>query len=495
MFSNKLNFLMNLCGEKNTELSNYLQIDPSYISRLRAGTRQLTKNQDYLKRMGDFFSEKEYSDYQILLLENSINEGKSWPTDREEKAELIYKFLADNSADDIEKLFIELSEKDECFEKVEEDYIPPALPNKFTLNRYYFGTDGKKEAVMDFIKKVVANGKPREIYLYSDDEAFWIDGDDDFFENFIYLAVKAAEFGCTYTLIHQVSQTSEELFRHAYDWLPLYITGKVKPLFFPNNDHSIVKKTELIAKDLCAIISNAMAENNDSSMLTFAIEDTVAINSLLKDFKVFTNGCVPLMSITQIHDLPNFKTALKRFNKPIADAVSRSHYCSVFSLNKLDVIDITKRIHEPKLIKIWESYVRNIKKSLDEHTFTEILTLLDPNSLKNNNESLSLEFEGENIEFPLTVDIYLRHLRRIIKNLKKFDNYNVRLSFSEHKSVVIHTKRNEATCIFKGNKPTCMLTFTDQHVNQEVWKFLDGDRINTPKEDTIKAIEEYMDLF
>jgi len=495
MFSNKLNFLMNLCGEKNTELSNYLQIDPSYISRLRAGTRQLTKNHDYLKRMGEFFAEKEYSSYQILLLKNSINKGISWPSDKKEQAELLYQFLADNSADDIEKLFISLSEKDECFEKDEEDYIPPALPNKFTLNRYYFGTDGKKEAVLDFIKKVVASGKPREIYLYSDDEELWITGEDDFFENFIFLAVKAAEFGCTYTLIHQVNQPSEKLFKYAYNWLPLYITGKVRPLYFPENDQSIVKKTELIARDLCAVVSNAMYNNNDPSMLTFAIEDTVAINSLLKDFKVFTSDCKPLMSISQIHDLKNFKTALKRFNKPIADSISRSHYCSVFSLNKLDIIDITDRIREPKLIKIWESYVRGIKKTLEENTFTEIITLLDPASLRNNDESLSLEFEGENIEFPISVDIYLRHLRRIIKNLKKFDNYNVRLTFSEHKSVVIHTKRDEATCIFKGNKPTCMFTFTDPYVNKHVWKFLEGERENTPKKDVIKAIEEYMDLF
>lgn len=495
MFSNKLNFLMDLCGEKNTELSNYLQIDPSYISRLRAGTRQLTKNHEYLHKMGRFFAERQYEDFQIVLLSNTINKGEKWPETTDEQANIIYEFLADNETDNIERLFNAIAEKTDCYENDDEDYIPPAMPTKFSLNKYYFGAEGEKEAVLDFMRKVISNGKPREIYTYSDDELLWLDDTDDFFNNFLYLAIKATEFGCTFNIIHKVNQSLEELYDHSMRWLPLYLTGKVKPLYFKNINESIVKKITIIAKDLCAVLSTIMANNTSSSILTHSVEDTIALKSLLEDFSVFTNDCIPLMQISTMYDTDKFKSNLKKFNKPIVDSISRNHNYSVFSLNKLDILEITDRINSPKLVKIWESYVRGIKKTLEENTFTEIIGLANPDKLKAGNEKMSIEYQGDNIELDVNVETYLRHLRRIIKNLKKFPNYYVRLNFSEYDSLIVHTKKDEATCVFKAKKPTVMFTFTNPYVNDKAWKFLEGDRKLPSKEETIKALKDYMDLF
>lgn len=55
MFSEKLDYLMNLTNTTNSNLANSVSLDPSYISRLRSGARTPVKDALYLESMADFF--------------------------------------------------------------------------------------------------------------------------------------------------------------------------------------------------------------------------------------------------------------------------------------------------------------------------------------------------------------------------------------------------------------------------------------------------------
>ena len=54
-FNEKLGFLMDLTRTKNSDLAMYTSLDSSYVSRLRRGKRDLSKNENYVKSMADYF--------------------------------------------------------------------------------------------------------------------------------------------------------------------------------------------------------------------------------------------------------------------------------------------------------------------------------------------------------------------------------------------------------------------------------------------------------
>ena len=69
MFSEKLNFLMEITNVHNNKLATAVKVDASHISRLRHGTRRLPKNQNYLMPMVLYFSRQIKLGYQKRLLE------------------------------------------------------------------------------------------------------------------------------------------------------------------------------------------------------------------------------------------------------------------------------------------------------------------------------------------------------------------------------------------------------------------------------------------
>src|SRR6056297_197654 len=54
-FNEKLDFLMNITKTKNSDLAMYTSLDSSYVSRLRRGKRNLSKNENFVMPMAEYF--------------------------------------------------------------------------------------------------------------------------------------------------------------------------------------------------------------------------------------------------------------------------------------------------------------------------------------------------------------------------------------------------------------------------------------------------------
>ena len=101
MFSEKLNFLMEITNVQNNKLATAIKVDASHISRLRHGTRRLPKNQNYLMPMVLYFSRQIKLGYQKKIIGDAIGIKGEWPDDNEMVAKLLYNWLLDNiSAND-----------------------------------------------------------------------------------------------------------------------------------------------------------------------------------------------------------------------------------------------------------------------------------------------------------------------------------------------------------------------------------------------------------
>jgi len=63
-FNEKLDFLMKLTNTSNSMLARHIAMDPSFVSRLRSGTRKPSKNEDYIEPISRFLSKRCTEDYQ-----------------------------------------------------------------------------------------------------------------------------------------------------------------------------------------------------------------------------------------------------------------------------------------------------------------------------------------------------------------------------------------------------------------------------------------------
>ena len=55
---NKLDFLMNLTGSKNNALSKAVSFDPSYVSRIRNGSRTMPRSPQFVEQAASYFSKR-----------------------------------------------------------------------------------------------------------------------------------------------------------------------------------------------------------------------------------------------------------------------------------------------------------------------------------------------------------------------------------------------------------------------------------------------------
>lgn len=112
----RLDFLMRLTNTSNTELGKITVFTPSYISRIRSGSRPLLANGDFLRRSCKHFILKISDSEQKLRLCQAM--GISYlPTDPDLSMELLVNWLQDKSPSE----FLDLPGKDFSLPS---DYIP-----------------------------------------------------------------------------------------------------------------------------------------------------------------------------------------------------------------------------------------------------------------------------------------------------------------------------------------------------------------------------------
>ena len=72
VFQDKLIFLIELTSTSNKQLADAIRVDPSLISRLCSGNRQVPQNAEYLEAMADFFTSRFKTKCQIDALSDII---------------------------------------------------------------------------------------------------------------------------------------------------------------------------------------------------------------------------------------------------------------------------------------------------------------------------------------------------------------------------------------------------------------------------------------
>lgn len=190
LFSEKLNFLMDLTNTTNSALALNIKLDPSHISRLRRGERRALKNEACIMAMAAYFARHCERDYQQKALSEALGLDY-YSCDEKRLSDSIAKWLLAGDRNDNDTVESFLS----GFAKIKNKHTVPAtavqlgapVENAGSGTDVFLGIKGKRLAVIKFLSSVIAKDKPQTLLLFSDEATDWMADDRDFAMQWAYL--------------------------------------------------------------------------------------------------------------------------------------------------------------------------------------------------------------------------------------------------------------------------------------------------------------------
>lgn len=315
----KLDFLMSLTNTKNAALGHALNFDPSYISRIRTGKRGLPKGQPFLEPASLFFARAIREDYQKEAVLKELRLMTPWPADEKEAASLLLIWLSGRFRTPQEDLRMEsalasLTQPNHTANTAETRYMPGK--GIVSTVQFFFGNEGKRDAVAAFLEDLVQTGKAYTLLLFSDEDMYWLYEDETFSRSWMFLMQQLIATGSRIRIIHSMTRNASDMWEAVRKWIPLYATGVVEPWFCPRLRDGIFKRTEFIAQGHSAILGSSVPEQKGDP-INVLIRDNEAVDALQQEFEAFLTICRPLMDIFHpgsAEELKELQNAL--FNTP-----------------------------------------------------------------------------------------------------------------------------------------------------------------------------------
>lgn len=503
-FAEKLDFLMTLTKTSNSALAQWSNIDPSYVSRLRRGDRTPASNESYTMSMAVYFSKNCSQDFQwntIVEMMDGTDTAKSI-TDKESRKDLIYRWLNEEkpAKGSMVRGFLDNMAMFQPLNvgsmTVSRDDVGPVLENA----KIAFGNQGMRESAKIFLEKVIESGRKHTLLLFSDQDTSWITEEPGFMKEWAQLISKAIMTGNRIRIIHTVSRNIDEMMTAIRAWVPLYMTGAIEPFYYPKIRDGLFKRTLYVAPGTAAVSSAAMGSELSDTTL-FIVTDPLSVAGFEREFLRYLNMCKPLMKIYRKSDTSEFTSAILDFEGSSSN-VRVEGPPSIYTLP----IDTVERIISsvgtlPKesIMDFMRSRTERFEKNIIVNEYLHQIILPEIDAVRNGTAEIILSdyFCGSSIYY--TVAELTGHIRNIIRYLKSFSNYHVRvIESSENKGYILYAKEERGVLVTKTSPPSVTFIMKESNLTAAFWDYLDrkahpGWMTEESRAETIATLEKYIE--
>lgn len=479
-FSEKLNYLMNITNTSNSTLAKAIPLDPSFVSRLRNGIRTPAKNENYIEKIAEFFSEKIQYDYQKSALCEILDISISSFPDNEERVNIIlWEWLQKEQTNKIESVGQFLSDiSDFSFQSMNKNVN---LSHDNTANsdvieaNVQYGLKGRQDLVMSFLEELTKNNTPDTIYGFNEDSISWLYDDDEYRELFQYMLINTLNKGNRFKVIHTFKRTLNEMFSLIETWLPIYLTGYCEPYYYPKMRDGLMKNTLLLAPKTAAMYSFTCGCNDDNTF-NILIKDKRLIHQYSEEFNKYLNQCNPLIKIFSDSTNGIQYGALKEFDSIGENSIHKNNMFSSFTIPKSTLKRMLHRTNETHAREIMDSYSAsndNFIKQLEQYSYTDTITLPPIEQINDNNVIYYCYYSNGYFETNYTKKEFIEHIKMVIHYLKAYDNYNlVIIPTYSIPNCIIHAKKDVGVLLAKESDPQIMLAINEKTMSNAVWEYM-----------------------
>lgn len=423
IFSDKLNFLMNLTQTANKDLAAGISVDRSLISLLRTGKRGMPRNRDHISHMALFFAQRCTADFQRHALSEMLGQTilrSSMPTNV--LAKYLEKWLINDSRT-AEHLFDGINAAPESPEIKKEIPDTNSISVNITETAFFYDNKGKRNAVCQILELLKDIDQPCTIFFSSDDYMEWLFEDYDFTmqlqNSLIEIVQKGFEVFQIMPSVNHMNRYVESLIY----WLPLYVTGQVKAYYYPRIRDNLYRHFTVIVPGHCVLTSTSIG--NESNSITMFSRDPELINENVKQYQQHLALC---RSAMHVHYEPEeFSQCLQELFSGTGAFVQKDYPLSVDTLPAdllMQVIEHTENQAWKRSFQMFLDKIPQFEELLTHTAFVDISELSTAEEIRSGQIPIGCAFRAYEGHPTYTPETYIRHLKNILRLMDEYENYH-----------------------------------------------------------------------
>ncbi len=477
LFSEKLRFLMDVTQTSNSALAHAVKLDASYISRLRAGKRQCPRDGNYIHAMAAFFARHCEEEYQRRALSDVLGMQAVPPEDALFTLQISRWLTADKAGESaaVGQFLGGLSGI-----RVAPVACAPAEPlttadHHRPLVSVYYGVEGKRQAVREFLREISERGLPVTLLLYSDEETSWMAEDIAFAREWATLMFRVLAQGNRIRIVHTIQRDLDEMLRAISQWMPLYQTGSIEPYFYPKKRDGIFKQTMFIAPETGAVISSSVGDSI-SGAANLLFRDKTAVAAYTEEFLQYLRLCRPLMRIFTTREMDDCRDTLLEFEQEQADSILFTESLSFLTMPEdlLGRIMMRAGFSEDAIVPYHAARRKRFLKMLDTCRFTELICLPDQEILNEGGVRVAFSEMMQTGAVYYTKEEYLEHLCAILDLSRRYPRYRAYIVTGNHTGYVVYVRDGIGVFVSKTSAPSVVLAMNEGNMVAAFWDYLQG---------------------
>ena len=490
MLAGKLDFLMKLTETSNSALGHTLGFDPSYISRIRSGKRGLPRDRFFLEPAAAYFA-RELQEFPLRksAAAEAVCPGQSWPETEKEAEKLLRGWLVQDERQDMERVERLLSGRAAARLLWPASRVPPAREEP-SPTAFFYGTEGKREAVLRLLEDYAASGAPKELLVFSDEKINWISADGDFRRRWTEALLRLIEQGARIRFIHTLSRDRNDVLEGLLSLLPLCLTGAVDTYYYPRPRDTVFRRTLAVAVGHGALTASAVGEGEGLNLLVW---DRMAVAALREEFLDYLALCEPLIRVFKPENRRELWKQLEEF-----EAVPRSRIVAQrlplgCTLPEEVVSAFGRRAGKPMERFLLESAKQMEQQLAAGLTFTELLDLPTAEEARAGGIRHPLsDYMGYDLCY--SPEELKAHLRQTAAQLRKCPNYRVVLTDRIPQGTLLYAKEGVGCVFARITAPTTVFYVEEERIVSAFWTYLQSRAdLGQSRELVIRHIEEYIE--
>lgn len=231
--------LLNTLSVNISELSKFMNFDPSYISRIKNGKRQPSNPQEFINNVVGFIVRRYNSNSDKIKVSKLINCDSSKLNNPDNYTLLLAKWLSDNDSvkvkkDDISGFLEKIDEfnLDEYIRAINFDKLKvPTVPFQLPTSKSYYGLKEMMESELEFLKATVLSKSKEPVTMYSDMPMNEMAKDPEFPKKWMFGMALMLKKGLHFNQIHNIDRSFEDMMLGLESWIPMYMTGQISSYY------------------------------------------------------------------------------------------------------------------------------------------------------------------------------------------------------------------------------------------------------------------------
>ncbi len=470
-FSDKLNFLMKITQTSNKDLASAISVDRSLISLLRTGKRGKPRNTDHIQHMALYFAKHCNANFQRHAISDMLGQAiLRNPMPTEVLATYLKKWLINDS--DILQEFMEEMETTHT-QVPEGSLLSENAPVSNQETTYYYGNEGRRNAVRHMMKIVSEITEANSILVDSDDNLDWALEDNKFVKENENSWIKLSNTGYT---IYQIMPSMNHISQYIESlqlWLSVYATGQAKVYYYPRFRDNLYRRSLCICPGHCVEASIGIGSEN-KSQITLVSTNPEIVQAFTDQFKECLALCRP--AIITHTDISEIFPAFDRLAASKTPIIQKAASLTAITMPK-DLLDyVTAETEDDTWNNTLQKYTEDVthfEKRLDTIPHIDICHLASAREIREGTVPMFPSYLPGNILPIYTPETYIMHLKNILRLMDKYENYHFLPITNRHtENYSLFVSENNIVLLVRKSAPFLMLEIHRMEMVAACWEYL-----------------------